>query len=125
MDFAQPLPLLSLPETFNIKYLKSGDALKQTMTKPLLLAKQRAGLTALKDNRMGSQLLILSVFYNSGGVLTAFDRREEPIFVGCIASLTPQQAAADPVLCPSSRRGQPAPTAAPPNNLLLGSMERD
>lgn len=49
MDFAQPLPLLSLPESFNIKQLKSGNALQQTMTKPLLLAKQRAGLTALQS----------------------------------------------------------------------------
>lgn len=48
MDFAQSLPLLSLPESFNVKYRKSRNALKQIMTKPLLLAKQRTGLTALK-----------------------------------------------------------------------------
>lgn len=47
-DFAQPLPLLSLPESFNIKYLKIGNALK-LMTKPLLLAKQRTSLTTLKS----------------------------------------------------------------------------
>lgn len=49
MHFAQLFPLLSLSKSLNIKYLKSGNALKQIMTKPLVLAKERIGLTALQS----------------------------------------------------------------------------
>ena len=133
MDFAQPLPLLSLPESFNIKYLKSGNALNQIMTKPLLLAKQRTGLTALKSKTkewaasywFSVSFLILVVFW-------LLVKREEPIFVGwsqdwttwhsILLPLAPQQTAGDLVLCPSSRKEQQAPGAAH-NNLLLGCME--
>lgn len=133
MDFAQPLPLLSLPEPFNIKYLKSGNALKQIMTKPLPLAKQRTGLTALKSKTkewaasywFSVSFLILVVFWPRV-------KRQEPVFAewsqdwatrcSILLSLGPQQMAGEPVLCPSSSQGQQSPGAGP-DSLLLGCME--
>lgn len=49
MNFAQLFPLLFFSKSLNIKYLKTGNAPKQIVTKPLLLAKQGTGLTTLQS----------------------------------------------------------------------------
>lgn len=83
MNSAQLFPLLSLSKSLNTKYLKSWNALKQIMTKPLLLAKQRTGLTALQSK--AKEWAVSYCFSVSLKILLMFwwlVKREGPVFAG-------------------------------------------
>lgn len=83
MNFAQLFPLLSLSKWLNTKYLRSGNALKRIMTKPLLLAKQWTGLTALQSKaKEWAASYWSSVSFSILMVFWLLVKREGPSFAG-------------------------------------------